>query len=162
VFRESLNDDKAVELRKAAYSDAEVVFTWANDPSVREQAINPDQISWDSHLHWLAQKLASSDSHLFILEVSGEPAGLIRFDKENTSTFTLSYLLDRGFRGLGLAHRILSLGVAYLRFIEPGARVKALVKEGNTSSARAIAHAGFDRLNDQNIKGVRYLTFMLQ
>jgi len=48
----------ALRLRNARAEDVSLFFSWANERSVRDNAINTAAIDWGSHQDWFARKLA--------------------------------------------------------------------------------------------------------
>ena len=41
-----------LSLRKVNLNDVELIFKWANDPDVRNNSFNTNQIVWDEHVKW--------------------------------------------------------------------------------------------------------------
>jgi hypothetical protein len=60
-----------------------LIFEWANDDDVRNNAINTHKIKWNDHINWFNKKLQSPDTFMFIGFLQDEPVGQIRFDKES-------------------------------------------------------------------------------
>lgn len=135
------SDIDEIRLRPACEEDIVFYYNWANDPVVRKNAVNTSAISWATHQAWFASKLHDVHSQLFVLEAAGLPVGQIRFDKENGEAH-IDYSLDPIARGRGWGLRLLALGIARMRQIEP-VRLRAEVKAGNEVSAKVFLRNGF-------------------
>lgn len=130
-----------IQLRVACQEDVITYFNWANDPEVRENAIQSDIIPWGTHQEWFTRKLSDSNSHLFVLVANGLPVGQIRFDKEDNAA-RIDYSLDKLVRGRGWGVKLVSLGVDILQKIEP-MRLLAEVKINNQASKSVFSRLGF-------------------
>jgi len=113
VFNE-LYYRKHLGLRPVTEADTLVLFDWANDPEVRRNSFNTETIPLEIHQIWLQNKLKDQHCVFYIAEVDEIPAGMIRFDMvENTAT--ISYLLDKSFRGKGIGTLLLQKGLEALK-----------------------------------------------
>jgi len=45
-----------LHLVEAASKDAELIYNWANDPEVRNNAVNNEPIIYENHLEWFNKK----------------------------------------------------------------------------------------------------------
>ncbi len=126
-------------LRPATTADAELLYGWMMDPSVRQHSLNPDPFSYDHHVKWLQNRLSSSDCRLFIAEWKTDPCGMIRFDRVSTTDWKLNYLLSKDFRGLGLSHGLIAGGMRAMR----GISLLAQVKSNNSASLKVFRSAGW-------------------
>ena len=139
-----MNND--LKLRQVTPKDKEMLLAWANDPVVRYQAINQDEITIDEHSKWIYQHLNDSNTRMWILEYNGIPAGQIRWDL-NGKEAILDYSISDGFRGRGIGKVILKRGIDEVRKIWAGISLIAEVKEKNIASIKAITAAGFKECN---------------
>lgn len=133
----------SVHLRPADASDMQQLFNWANDPTVRQHSFNPAPIPLEIHQRWFSAKLNSPDCLILIALVDEVPAGMIRFDmKENQAT--ISYLLDKNFRGKGLGTWLLTAGAVKLKQQRPEVtRLIGHVQPSNVASVVSFRKAGF-------------------
>ncbi|MDO8662368.1 MAG: GNAT family N-acetyltransferase [Candidatus Omnitrophota bacterium] len=131
-----------VRLRPARESDAEFLFKLRNDPEVRRSAFNEKPLVWEEHLSWMANKLASHKTTIFIAEVEGQPAGQVRFDLEEEGA-VVDITLAQHLRGRGLGTILLEQGVGHFITMMPGVSIVAYVKKENTPSLRCFKKAGF-------------------
>ena len=130
-----------VSLRPASFHDADVLFAWTNDPTVRQNSTKREGVDWNNHLVWLDQRLKSADTQLFILELAGLPVGQIRFDRD-TDRQILSYSIDQDFRSRGLGKKIIELGIEALD-ARGANKLLAVVRHENHVSIRVFETLGF-------------------
>lgn len=131
-----------LRLRGISPDDGRLLWEWRNDALVRANSFTQDVISWESHCAWLAAKLASPDSRIWILETDGRPAGQIRYDRAGDAA-ELSYLVAEPFRGAGLgAHLLRMSGPLGCRELAVS-KLVGIVKSGNVASVRSFERAGF-------------------
>ncbi|MBK8136736.1 MAG: UDP-2,4-diacetamido-2,4,6-trideoxy-beta-L-altropyranose hydrolase [Chloroflexi bacterium] len=78
-----LRNDR-IWLRRALYSDAQMLWNWVNDPHVRQMSFESNPISWETHLAWLNSSLEQSNRAVLIgYTMNNEPIGQIRLDKRD-------------------------------------------------------------------------------
>lgn len=145
------------KLRPAQEDDAILYFNWANDPSVRANAVHTEQIQWEPHRKWFAERLRAERSRLFVMEANGLPVGQIRFDIDEAAR--ISYSLDSVVRGRGWGKRLVALGVDAFRR-QSDMRIVADVKVGNVASTSVFVRAGFFEV--PSALGSGYRTFQLK
>ncbi|MFH6963253.1 GNAT family N-acetyltransferase [Flavobacterium plurextorum] len=131
-------------LREANIDDAELLFTWANDPDVRKNSIVQEQIVWEKHLAWFKNKVNSSETKIFILNNKSKCFGQIRIDKVD-SQWQIDYSIDPTYRGQGLGKEIVKRLLDKFDF-----KFKATVKRENNPSAKVFTHLGFRTLQTDN------------
>ncbi len=95
-----------IELRAVREDDARLLWEWVNDPVVRASAFNSEPIGWDTHVGWLAARLANPFAHLYLAsDAEGTPLGQVRFEGEQMIGHRRGALRQRGAgvpgRGLG-------------------------------------------------------------
>lgn len=125
-------------VRPAVADDAEMLFTWKNEPAARASSINRAPVSWRDHLAWFRAGLAGDRRRIFIAEWDGAPAGAVRFDVANEGA-VVSLVLAPELRGRGLAADILAAGIAAF----PAARLEASIRADNLASRKVFARNGF-------------------
>jgi len=135
-----------INLRQVTSKDKELLFMWANDPALRNQSINQNEITMDQHSRWLYQRLNDSNTKMWILEKDGIPVGQIRWDLKGEEAM-LDYSISAALRGRGLGKEILKKCINELRKIWTGIILMAEVKEKNIASIKAITAAGFKQSN---------------
>ena len=170
TFHEVLDFYRSVEVpyvktRLATAADAQLYFTWANDPITRQQSFNSAPISWENHVAWFTRKLTDRSALLLVFETSENvPIGQVRFesfdedltgDVENGYTgigsqkiiFSLgeaiSISVDAQFRGKGIASVLIEEACEVIRKQRVAKSITAYIKPDNMASVRAFERAGF-------------------
>jgi RimJ/RimL family protein N-acetyltransferase len=130
-------------VRTASEADAELLWTWANDADTRRWSFDSDPIPWETHITWLARKLADPATRIFVVGEGATPKAAVRFEAGDDDVAVVSIVVDPRERGRGW-------GTTALRVSCPAAvrdlglkRVDASIKPGNKASIRAFERAGF-------------------
>jgi len=116
---------KEVELISASNEHTDLLYEWANESETRKNAFHTEQIEYDTHVKWFANKLADSNCFLFIGVSSGEYIGQVRVDIVSGEG-TISYSIDKNHRGQGLGTQLL---LALENLIEKNNNLRERVKE---------------------------------
>ncbi len=148
-----------LSLRPLEKEDADLLWHWANDPSVRGNSYSTNPIPREDHMEWFEKKLGSADSLLLILELDGCPAGQVRYDRMESETAEIDFSIDPQFRGLGLGRRIIELSMADAARQLQVSRLRAQVKETNQPSCRVFERAGFQVSDVEKIEGSASIIF---
>ena len=141
-----------LSIRKAKFSDKNILFDWVNEKEVRYNALNSEQITVDNHNEWFKRKLKNQLCKIFIFENKDKlPLGQVRIDFEN-DFWVIDYSVDKAYRGLGLGKMMVK------RIIEAnkGFKFMAIVKNCNTSSKIVFETLGFHQ-QDLNSNLVQYI-----
>jgi spore coat polysaccharide biosynthesis predicted glycosyltransferase SpsG/RimJ/RimL family protein N-acetyltransferase len=127
-------------LRRATLDDLLLLFNWANDTVVRQNAINQELIEMDNHRHWLVDKLRSSNTLIFILTLFDQPIGQIRYDF-NGVEWELDYSIDTKYRGRGFGKKIIEMTIKAFS----GKVIRAYVKSDNIASSKVFESLQFEK-----------------
>jgi UDP-2,4-diacetamido-2,4,6-trideoxy-beta-L-altropyranose hydrolase len=143
-----------VWLSDASMDDAQLLWTWANDPGTRAVSFNSDLIPWEVHLAWMKRRLADSAALSYIArDPDDRPVGYVRFDNA-AGTVTVSIAVDAGLRGQGLGLDILRQGCRRAFSRGNVDQVHAFIKPDNTASLRLFARAGFVLSGNTEVRGL--------
>ncbi len=145
-------------LRPAEMDDAQLIFTWINDPAVRKQSLQSAPIDWDSHVEWLQAALVDQEKRLIIAELDGQAIGQIRFERANNRV-RISFLVSPAFRGRRIAKPMLN--VAILQNDLDG-EIHADVREENLPSLAVFRGLLFNETNSDADGVVRFTMNQLQ
>ena len=150
-------------LRNASLSDSQMVFNLSNDPSVREQSINKETISWENHNEWYGKKI-SDHNYIFLLALDKKDnfIGQVRFQKEKDKV-VISISITEQFRGKGLAKKILTESCA--RVFQTAGNVNAIIayiRPDNKASIGGFTSAGFFPSGEESIHNEVFLKFILK
>ena len=131
--------------REANTQDCRLYFDWANDPASRKQSFNSDPIPFENHQKWFENRLKSPTSKLYIITKEEDSIGQVRFDIKNEEA-TISYSLDKKFRGNGFGSLILKKGVEVLKQeLKERIIIIGFVKSNNIASAKAFEKLNFKK-----------------
>ncbi len=176
--RNTINGDGAIKLvnhlcgfileevpflfRNAGPEDAKIVFDLSNDPIVRANSINVNEIKWDEHLSWFERKI-NDVNHIFLLCFTKESEfiGQIRF-KLDADKPNVSISIIEKFRGKGLSAKILNS--ACKDVFNNNNKVEnlyAYIRPNNTPSINAFLKAGFIYNSSQRINGEMFNLYEL-
>jgi len=149
----------AYQMRAATFDDTEILFAWANDPAVRNNAISTSDIALENHIDWFKAKLESEESYIFIFEYLEKPIGQVRFDL-NEKEATIDYSIDKNQRKKGFGKLILEFGMQKLReVLNDEVTFLAYVKLANLPSIRVFESLGFHKKENVIIKKENYTVF---
>ena len=130
-------------LRKVESSDADLLYEWANDPTVRKNSFHTEPIPYESHIKWF-QKMMKDEDVLLLILMDGEiPVGQIRLNISGEEA-EIGYSIAAGFRGKGYGHVILRLLAGKIKAEYPEIkRLIAKVKPDNPASNKLFADEGY-------------------
>jgi dTDP-4-amino-4,6-dideoxygalactose transaminase/RimJ/RimL family protein N-acetyltransferase len=131
-------------LRRLRPDDVDLVYAWRNDPFVAAPGGRRKPVTADEHRSWFEHVLANPDSLLFAVEVDGQAAGQVRFERHgpNVAEITIALLAPFTGRGLGVDAIRHGCGEAAAAWPELQ-RVLAQVLTENRPALAAFAKAGF-------------------
>ena len=133
-----------LELELATLDDADVLFLWRNDPSIRKHFFDSKEISIEEHLAWFENSLNKSDRVLLVAYLNKMPIGCLRFDLED-KVAEISIYLNPIAVGKGLGTQILRSGTKWLKKnYSDVENINALVLRDNVASQKAFLDAGYD------------------
>ncbi len=132
-----------LSLRPVGPEDCQRIFEWRNDAQTRRFSHSQEEISFADHQTWFTRSLANPRLLLMMVEAGGSPAGVLRYNLQETIAL-VSINLAPQWRGYGLGAAILRLGSGWLRSRLPDiGEIRAEILAGNEASARAFADAGY-------------------
>ena len=129
--------------RPATQADRDQLLEWRNAADTRAVSRNTDVVGTGEHTAWLERVLADPDRHLLIVELDGDSAGQIRFDRVGGHRYEISVSLDPEWRGRGLGARALRGACGWLWRHTNAVGVEAEVRQENETSRAAFLNSGF-------------------
>lgn len=145
-------DREDIPLRKATREDSYQLWRLANDIEVRRNSFNPEPIPYEQHLRWFEEKLKSSSSVTYVLDVSGVLVAQVRYDRKD-ETAEIDYGVIPGYRGKRLGIRILEMTWENACRELGVRRVRGIVKEENKASIFSFLKAGFEKTRVEKYVG---------
>jgi RimJ/RimL family protein N-acetyltransferase len=142
-----------VRLRGATDADAAALLAIRNHPNVRPYGWSTRVIHRDEHRRWLKTKLDDPDVRLYVIDINGQPAGLLRLDRRGPDAEVSLALLPK-HRGRGAGREAIR-AARRLADEELGAKeVVAEIRPENQASLGAFAAAGFTEVSRNAAKVV--------
>tara|TARA_B110000238_G_C16034390_1_gene398986 strand:+ start:115 stop:975 length:861 start_codon:yes stop_codon:yes gene_type:complete len=137
-------------IRNANFLDCEDIFKWRNDQSSRAMSIDQTQLNYAEHLEWFKKSLTEPRKKIYISEIEGIKAGVIRFDldidclKAEVSINMNPIMCNKGYGKVFLVKSIDS----YLN--KNNVDLCAQIKTDNIISQKIFSHAGFCNVSKRN------------
>jgi len=158
---EDLHQTARLTIRHATPADCTQYFEWANDPNVRQNAIQTTPIAWPTHEAWFGRRLADADSYLYVIESEGQSVGQVRIEFDGV-VGTIDYSVATEWRGSGLGRRLLQRAIHQLRHERPALwTLRGQVKATNHASRRVFERLHFSPQTPVLHGGQRYEVFEL-
>lgn len=145
-----------MKIRFANFNDAKDIFDLSNDKTVRQNAINQNEIIWEEHLKWLKNKLNSKDCLFYVAHEDNDLIGFIRLDKEDNH-YVVSICINKKYRSKGIGTKFLSS----ICKLNTDKKLFALVKITNEASKKIFLNCGFSHEDFIYIKEEKYFVMIL-
>lgn len=146
--------------RRAVEKDMLLVFNWANDQLSRANSYFSDSITLETHKNWFEKKLRDPNCFIYIAEIQGAPAGMVRYEISG-DTAVVGILVGDNFRGKGLASEFLT-STAELYFEGNTPSILAYIKKNNTASVKSFEKAGYKKIRDEIVHGHESVLYKLE
>lgn len=136
----------SLQLRRACRADMDILFQWANDPTVRRNAFHTEQIPYENHVKWFEKMMADASVYQYLLYDGELPIGQIRLSVEKNEG-VIDYSISTENRGKGYGSKLLRLIEAEViqEQITDVIKLIGQVKYENTASARAFEKCGYHK-----------------
>jgi spore coat polysaccharide biosynthesis predicted glycosyltransferase SpsG/RimJ/RimL family protein N-acetyltransferase len=145
---------RGLGLRRAKETDCRMIWTWANEPSVRQASFVSDPIPWDQHVRWFSAKMADGKCFYYVgSDDRDNPIGQIRFDLDGREG-AVSLSLAPAMRGRGYGSALIVRGVEQFFADSQAEVVHAYIKPENQISLRAFERADFGFAAGTRIHGL--------
>ncbi len=136
-----------ISLRLIEEKDSLDIFNWRNDPITVEFSTT-GEVEYSQHETWFPRKIKDQNTDWLIITNSAqEKIGMVRFDKKDENTATVSINLNPAFRGRGYGQ--LSLERSLLYYFHKCKKeslsvcIKALIHDENVASHHIFRCCGF-------------------
>lgn len=154
LIHSKISSSDFFSFKLASIRDVHLIYKWANDKAVRENAINTETILWEDHISWYKQKLSNSKSKLFIYYNKKIPIGQIRIDKTGGS-WEIDYSICKNHRNKGYGIKIiLNLLQIYNEY-----SFDAYVRPDNKGSCKIFEKIGFIKSSCETEEGVDLIKY---
>ncbi len=141
IAPESASSGETVTLRLAEARDEDWLLELQRIPETRKHANETKTPSAAEHKVWFARTLDDETKLLAIVLVAGQPAGMVRLDRQDDAARVSIAILPEFYRrGVGAA------ALALLSRTAPGLALEAEVKPENAPSLALFGNAGYRHL----------------
>lgn len=152
-----------LRLRTAREEDCKMIWEWANDPVVRQNAFSTEHIPWDTHVRWFSEKLRNPHTFIFLaFDAENQPLGQIRFDCEKEEEATIDVHLAPNQRGKGYGSELISVGIHAMTSVSGVHIFHAFIRETNATSLAAFRKSGFREVERTQMKGIDIVHLSLE
>lgn len=157
-----INSMAELTLRSVQADDAHLLWTWANERSVREFSFTPEPIPWERHEAWFEDRTRDPNCRFYVaLDDAGDPVGQIRFELDPTGRAEVHLSIAAEHRGRGYGTTMLRRACALYLTELPRTTIHAQVKWDNVASRRAFEKAGFSVIGREQRAGADVARFEL-
>ena len=152
-------DDAQIRLRPVSQADSRWIWEWRNDTDTRAASKTTDPVPWDDHLTWFERAKDDPDTILLIGEhaATGEPIGIVRFNRHTDRRIFASINLAPEARGRGLGTALLGAGCRHACRRWGPRDIFAEIRQNNLASQRAFERCCFALVES----GETFLTYRL-
>lgn len=142
-----------IYLRKAEWSDMDLLYEWANDFVVRKNSFQSEKISYNVHQSWFTRMMYNEKMIQYILMEDEKAVGQIRMTIDGCKA-EIGYSISANYRQKGYGRKILQLVAEEVRNKFPDIKeLVAKVKPENTVSKRVFESEGYE---------MKYLCYFLK
>jgi UDP-2,4-diacetamido-2,4,6-trideoxy-beta-L-altropyranose hydrolase len=129
-------------IRAAHSGDERRLFEWRNDPFVIARTTTQRPVSLAEHISWFRAALQDTNRRLSVIEVCGQPAGAIRFDRVDQQNCVISVYLMQAFTGHGYGTKAIEEASDEISRAW-AVNVIAYVRNDNDAAAKSFERARF-------------------
>lgn len=159
--RNDIDYSTMLQVREATLEDSKLIFNLSNDPFVRKNSINQEEIKWEKHLSWLKGKINDCNYIILLFFHKELLVGQVKFEIINEIAF-ISISITSNFRGKGLAKTLLKESVEKIKTHNNNIKkLIALIKPENKASIISFKKLGFVFIEEEAIKKVNYNKYKL-
>ena len=137
-------------LRPVELKDAEQLFQWRNEKSVRENSFSMEPIQYEEHMRWFKNALNDTEQFFFILMMNDIAIGQIRVKREGNLGI-INYSIATQYRAQGYGKKMLILIENYFVQADIQLVLTAYVKAKNIASQRIFEDLGYVLLEHSDV-----------
>lgn len=129
-----------LKIRKASPDDCMKIIELSNDPEVRKNAVNHDEIVLAEHIEWFNKRLFSADSDFYVVNRDhNEFIGQIRFDKRDAKVY-VTVSLVKEYRGKSLGKVIIMKATELTSYNI----IHSVIRKNNVASLKSFQNSGYE------------------
>jgi RimJ/RimL family protein N-acetyltransferase len=152
-----------ITVRPATADDADLLLDWANDPTTRAAGYHREAIDEATHRRWLAARLASRTSRLYIGLDGERHIGHVRLESGPDGRVEVGISVAPEARGRGIGHDLLRAGLEAGR-ADPDLKVDvfvARIRPDNAASIALFTGSGFLFVGSEDVNTEEALVYEL-
>lgn len=138
----------SLNLRLCTLRDVEIIYNISNDPKVRKNSLNIDEISYENHIKWYKDSLINANRIMYVIQDKHVIVGQIRLDKQDDRAI-ISYSIEKNSRNKGYGSKALNL-IKNEALKNNISTIEGVVKKDNIASKAAFKKNGFLEIEEQN------------
>ena len=140
-----------LKIRNSNYKDNDLLFNWANHPSVRANSFTSEPIEKKMHREWFEKRLKNKNEHaIYIGEIDNTPVGQVRFDLVNGNWY-IDFSVGHKFRKVGLGYELLKQASKKHSKIFNKKNLIGEVKTNNQASLKVFNKLNYEPETKRNI-----------
>ena len=142
-----------IKFRLIQKEDAILIFKWRNTPFITSFGSLNRTVGWEEHYAWIENTVLSKTRKAYIILINDEPAGQLRFDKEElySDLCVISVYLIENYTGKGAGVIAIQKGCELIKKEWVDIRfIQANVLKTNRNGQKAFLKAGFIHHPDGN------------
>lgn len=147
-----------IKSRPVRDGDLKQIYEWRNNPLVRKNSFQTDEIKWEEHFSYWTKRMQNTDCYSYIVLLDQTDLGLIRIDKKNNSSYEVNILIAPESQGKGYG----IMAIDKTKKIAIKLKIKKLmarVKPDNFASQKIFEKNGF--IEKERNKEVIYYYLLL-
>ena len=139
-------------MRPANLWDAWALYSWRNDPSVRQYFENTAKNNFIRHLIWFVRFLTNNKAIMFFFESEHYGrCGMTRLNESGSFPYyEISILVDPKLHSKGIGKKILAMTMDVAPNFTEKIGVLARVNQSNTSSEKIFLQQGFKQISSDS------------
>lgn len=149
------------KVRPAVLADGISIWHLANDSVVRSNSFSPEPIPLDRHLGWFRDKIASTSSSVWVVDLGDTIVAQARYDRVDENVVEVDFAVASGLRGRGIGTALLAATAGEVCRRLGAMFVRGVVLKDNAASSRAFVRAGFSRAGRVERGGRQCAVFQL-
>ena len=159
IFRRYFEEN--IIVRTVEPKDIQSIYNLSNNPFVRRNSFNQENIVYEDHGRWFIKKINDPEHIFLVAENDGRFLGQIRLDVADDQA-TVNISIVDSYRWLGVGRTLSHKAFSYLLQKNPVVRyIKAYVKKENESSLKFFEDLNFKLQRELLIKGQKALEYIL-
>jgi perosamine synthetase len=149
--------DVPAVVRLARGEDEQTFLGWRNDPWIVRQGHSQREVSAEEHHAWFLDSLEGIVRELYIAEVEGVPAGMVRYDFTSAGSAEVSIYLMPDYIGRGYGSQLVH-ETAPRVFASRGVdSISARARQDNLRSQEFFLRLGFSQVETDGEAGLAVL-----